>query len=173
MPSKQVFLEHPEQFFRKEDYADKIINLRHTGWYTDDICFGILRGVVFKLAKGRGYLAGYEELEDGKNYNDGALVELEIVHDKEQAAREADRLAELAAEKERWYQEAWQAGRQVEDLKEEALRAWSDVKQLSKTPKTEARDRAMRRLLQDITSNRAEIEKLTDEFGDEEGFKDA
>ena len=118
------------------DYADKIINLRHNGWYTDSDGDGfILRGQVWTVASDNGlsdgrypvyYIAGYVE-------ESGAYVCLDVTRgaistfdDARDAAYAADSLAERHAETEREYNEKWQ----------EASRLSDDIESL----KTEARE---------------------------------
>ncbi len=73
----------------------------HTGWYVDEYQDNLVCGVVYQLS-GRGgqprYLAGHAD-----PWNDGAacLSFDEIFGDEMEAARRADRIAELMAEGER------------------------------------------------------------------------
>lgn len=116
--------------------AHTIVSMRHTGWYTreDPAKDDLYVPCVVKLRGRRGFLACYRE-----ECSNGYLVDLSEIHETpEDAARAADNLAERNAEKEREYQEAWQAGQECHDLREEAaderatcytnLMAWSGVK---------------------------------------------
>lgn len=112
------------------DYADKIIRLDHTGWYSDSFQDETLRGAVlqFPARAGRArYVAAYEDKLNPGSY----LVDLSEIFigqpggdngDDEQAkrdaARAADGFAEDRAEKSREYDESWQAGREYADLGE-------------------------------------------------------
>ena len=83
-------------------WADEVINLGHKGWYSDE--FGdseLIRGVVFRLPHGRGFLAGWS-MGEGM----GSSLDLGIYGDEESAAFAADSMAERAAEAAREYQAA-------------------------------------------------------------------
>lgn len=74
--------------------------IKHTGWYTDE--YGdsdTIRGIVFRLNHGRGFIAGWS-MGEGM----ATSIEYHIYADEVRAAHAADRLAELAAKKEREYQ---------------------------------------------------------------------
>lgn len=71
----------------------------HTGWFTDDQCDEKIRGLVFRLPKSRGFLAGWSM---GKSM--ASEVEAYVYHDEDSAARAADSLAKSVADKERDYQ---------------------------------------------------------------------
>lgn len=116
------------------EWADDIAprSIHHRGWYTDDDGIGeTMRGIVFRLPKGRGFLygwsmgpgmaaeiTGYEPVGgwDPSRYGD-AIEQAEHF-----AAMAADGAAERAAEKEREYQRAWSDGREYADALEEAER---------------------------------------------------
>ncbi len=102
-------------------FADKIAGLRHQGWFTEDNGDNgeVFRGVVYQLpahgSEGTCYVYGYAD----PNNDDCALLCFDIIGDKEDAARAADRFAELCAESERDYNRAWQAGLHYSDLGDE------------------------------------------------------
>lgn len=84
---------------------DVTSSIRHTGWLTDE--FGdseTIRGVVFRLPSGRGFLAGWS-MGEGM----ASSLEYAVYDDESAAAHVADSLAENAAEKEREYQAAERA----------------------------------------------------------------
>lgn len=83
------------------EWADDIDRrISHRGWYTDDDGDSeTIRGFVMHLPKGRGFLAGWS-MGNGM----ASDLEYEIFDTEEEAARRADRNAEIAAEKEREYQ---------------------------------------------------------------------
>lgn len=82
-------------------WADKITwMIYHTGWFIDDFCDAKLRGLVFRLPHGRGYLPAYSMGEGMVS-----VVECHVYPDEIGAAHAADRMAELAAERERDYRE--------------------------------------------------------------------
>jgi len=73
--------------------AHKVVNLRHTGWYTDDYNDGLTHGIVTSLPHGR-FMAGHTD-----PWNDGPVrVDLSIYATERDAAYAADRMAELYAE---------------------------------------------------------------------------
>lgn len=73
--------------------------IKHTGWFTDDFCGDKIRGVVFALPHGRGWLAGWSMGESM-----ASELEYAIYDDVSDAASAADSLAQYAAERERDYQ---------------------------------------------------------------------
>lgn len=83
------------------DWCDNLAaSIRHTGWWTDDD--GIndkIRGVVFRLPRSRGFLAGW-------SMGQGMIccVDYDIIDDAVEAAHRADDMARYAAECEREYQ---------------------------------------------------------------------
>lgn len=84
-------------------WCDEVEGVRidHTGWFTDDYGTGEkIRGVVFRLPHGRGFLAGWSMGEGMASAVDGYVWE-----DEQAAARAADDMAESAAEDQREYEE--------------------------------------------------------------------
>lgn len=73
--------------------ADKIVNLRHAGWYVDNFHSEKTRGLVFRLPGSRGFLAGFSHPWGGE-----PTVEPSIYPDERGAAFAADRLAEKYGE---------------------------------------------------------------------------
>jgi hypothetical protein len=115
------WVENVSRGLRNVGFADEIIErLRHKGWFTEDDGDNgeVYRGIVYQLpshGEGECYVYGYA---DPCN-DDCALLVFDIVGDKTEAARNADRFAEVCAEEQRDYNRAWQAGRRAEDLAEE------------------------------------------------------
>lgn len=124
VPSDSIrWVENPSAAgLRYVGFADEVNHwIRHKGWYTspDGDDGEVYRGVVY-LLPGRNraprFVGGYSN-----PWNDGVRIDFgSICEDSDTAANIGDRLAEIDAEKERDYQEAWQAGRQCEDLLDEA-----------------------------------------------------
>lgn len=113
------FVEHASRGLRLVGFADTIVRLNHTGWYTDSDYSTLMRGVVYQLPSRKGctqYLAGYADPWN----DDAAFLCMDIEHDKEDAARFADRIAEIYAEKERDYQDAWRAALDAKEKAQEA-----------------------------------------------------
>lgn len=81
-------------------WADDVISLGHRGWYCDEFQDSTIRGVVFRLPRGRGFLAGWsmgESMASAMSYT---------IHDTaKEAARAADEEARIAAEREREHEE--------------------------------------------------------------------
>ncbi len=123
--------ERPSNHLRLVGFADEIArSINHTGWYTDDDGDReTMRGVVYQLPARNGqtrFMYGYADPN-----NDGpACLSLTIATDKEDAARFADRVAERAAESERDYNRAWQAGCEYQQLGEEVAATRRDTLQL-------------------------------------------
>lgn len=82
--------------------CDVVPTVDHAGWFTDEYGDGEkIRGVVFKLPKGRGYLPGWSMGEGMAS----CVVTSEWCTLACDAARLADTLAEIAAEEQREYAE--------------------------------------------------------------------
>lgn len=117
------WVENVSKGLRLVGFADEIAGRRidHKGWYTtDDNDFGeVYRGVVYQLPshgdEGECYVYGYADPCNA----DCALLSFDITGNKEEAARYADRFAEIFAEEARDYNRAWQAGRRCSDIAEE------------------------------------------------------
>ena len=93
------------------EWADKVDGvgraIGHTGWWTEDEGGDKLRGMVFRLPRQRGFLAGY-------SMGEGMIGEVEytIYDDELTAAFAADKLAEHAAERSR---EEWEREQENND----------------------------------------------------------
>lgn len=84
--------------------------IKHTGWYCDDYYDEKIRGIVLRLPRSRGFLAGWSMGECMASNVDYYVFESE--HD---AAQCADSMAENAAEREREYQAQVQEAEVQED----------------------------------------------------------
>jgi hypothetical protein len=97
--------------------SDELINIRHTGWYCDDMGHATMFGVVreIKTSRGMRYLACINDPWQGDKNGDGPCV-VEVNEDgspvfydcEREAARHADAMAERSAELEREHDEAYQ-----------------------------------------------------------------
>lgn len=107
------------------------------GWYVDNdhgSSQGTVCGFVFQLAgrnnkarfvagyrfsehDGEGVMVDFGTIYEGESYWDGSPPDCNAAHE---AARAADGMAEHAAEEEREYQSAWQAGSRYADLKRDS-----------------------------------------------------
>lgn len=106
---RRIWYAHTGQQFPREKYADEIIDILHTGWYTDINCFETARGIVVALPRGR-FLAGYEWSENGER-----VYFADIYASAEEAARAADSEAACFAEQAREYDARYQEARRLED----------------------------------------------------------
>lgn len=177
-----AWIENVGRGLRGVGYADEILSrLRHKGWYTDDTQSDVYRGIVYQLPGRDGkslYVYGYA---DPMNRG-AAFLCFDYVDDKEDAARFADRLAEIFAEEEREYQEAWRAGRDYVDLEEEIKKVRAAALALAKerhtakgsgypTPMICATIRkTVLEAYQSIQTMREERETLFNDFGRHPGF---
>lgn len=103
--------------------ADRIISLRHTGWYRDAHCSETYAGHVWQLPARNGepqYLAGYVDADAGYSVLDVSRGRIAIFSDKEDAARAADELARIHAEHEKEHNERWQEAHDKDEEREEA-----------------------------------------------------
>jgi len=79
------------------EWADEVEGSRisHTGWFTDEYGDGDkIRGIVMRLPRGRGFLAGWSM---GKSM--ASEIDYTVWDDAVDCARDADRMAERAAER--------------------------------------------------------------------------
>jgi hypothetical protein len=109
-------------------WCDKVDNTRidHTGWFTDDFQYQKIRGLVFRLPKSRGFLAGWTYHEGRDDKPSGMAGEVDTTHiyaEEWQAAYAADKLADRIAEDEREYNAKEQAEREAEEKAAEELKA--------------------------------------------------
>jgi hypothetical protein len=188
-------VEHPGELWRFTGTAHDIAraegyyrSIDHTGWYTrfedynEKTC-----GVVFQLPARNGkprYVAGFSDPANKINERSSASVSFDQFYDdKMDAARAADRLAELMAEESCEYDEAWQAGshyadlaREVATLRKEALELIQEAKQAAGIMRNafpalcSAIRASIQGTLAEIQELRKERAKLLDEFGRHEGF---
>jgi len=81
-------------------WADDVVSLNHTGWYSDDDGIAeTIRGIVMRLPHERGFIAGWSMGESM-----ASEIEISIYPDQESAAYAADTMAEHAAERQRDYE---------------------------------------------------------------------
>lgn len=127
-----------ESGLRFVGWSDELARCGHTGWFTfpDGCPDDTLRGGVWQWPGRNGealLVPGYAEFDGRSEINPGrAAIDLGDItrtnastgemdiDDMRDVARQADRLAEIAAEQERDYHDAWRAGRDVGDMLERA-----------------------------------------------------
>lgn len=180
-------------------YADKLSrSIDHTGWHSDTDGHSSIRGVVYQLPARDGrplYIAGHDNDENGladaggpafldfgsMDYGAKGGTWNETGSDARDAAHMADRLSELTAERERDYNEAWQAGLRYSDLGEEyrdkrkAVRAvLSEVRAATGDKYRATLTRAA--MLRDFVSARCKLlgkrERLFHDFYNTDGFRE-
>lgn len=104
---------------------------RHTGWYVDRFQDEAVSGVVYRLPSGRGFLAGYTDLWNGAKDGSGPCnLEFEAHPTAEEAARRADRLAEIYAEFLRDDSIQQEAKMRAEDLTERVGTLREEIREL-------------------------------------------
>ena len=155
-------------------------SIQHTGWFIDDFQEETCRGVVYQLpSRGKTlYAYGYAD-----SMNEGAaLLCFDLETDKLDAAKAADRFAEIFAESAREYNEAWQAGRRADDIADEIKAARTEALALGEemraakaanvaAPTICATLRStIKSLYRDIQRARKERAELIENFGHREGF---
>lgn len=122
--------ECPESFARFRGLAHKLARIDHTGWYTseDGVGSDLARGVVYLLPHGR-FTAGVADPFNSDKDGHGPCIfdvdergNLTLYDDEQEAARAADRLAELYAESEREHDARFQRERQLEEQRDDARR---------------------------------------------------
>lgn len=115
-----------DEIARSEGRSRAIDNL---GWFANEFQDSVLRGVVFQLPARKGkaqYVVGYASSDecrikrgDAWNVKNARLNLSSVYDDKMDAALASDRIAQLAAESECEYQQAWSAGNRYSELGEE------------------------------------------------------
>jgi len=150
-----------EGVFRREQFADEIINLRHSGWYShhEGWCgkdgSGLVRGLVVRLPHGR-FLAGYYVGD-----NDEHVYFPELFTDEEDAARMADEHARVIAEQMQDDSRKWDEARKLEEESEQARERLCECWALRNNPKFAALRDEARELCERI---RAIRETLSTEY---------
>jgi hypothetical protein len=92
-------------------WADMIAtHIRHTGWYYNDSQDGTIRGIVMRLPRNRGFLAGWS-MGEGM----ASEVDATIYHDEIEAAHAANEEARIAAERQREFEEEENERMQAEE----------------------------------------------------------
>jgi hypothetical protein len=121
-------------------WCDKVegIRIRHEGWFMSPDGDGdTIRGIVFRLPRSRGFLAGWSM---GKGM--AGRVLREVFATERQAAYAADREAESVAEAEREREEYWRAGQEAGEAWREGMAESSAAIATARRARQEARDAA-------------------------------
>jgi hypothetical protein len=117
---------HPGgSFYHDSDFApglrftwcDEVsgVRIRHTGWFCDEYQSAKIRGLVFRLPHGRGFLAAWSMGEGMASAFDGSIYDREA-----NAAWAADSLAENAAEAQREHEAEYERERDEAEAAEES-----------------------------------------------------
>lgn len=190
----QWFENPPALGFRFVDTAASILGARHTAWYLDDdTSADTAEGVVLAFHGFRVPAIRYSYESTALTIGVPRSRMWESVADlgeeeaNREAARTADHLAEIVAECERDYQEAWRAGTRVADAEGELKDGRAEVRKIFRglaaarrttDPETWrgfvrplARAKAAE-VFDEAARLSAEIERLRDRFDGEEGFRD-
>lgn len=153
------WIENPAALgFRFVGWSDKLARLDHTGWFLfpDGDPAELARGCVYQLPARNGRPLYVEAIRTGEETRGGwrdmgeegaALIfprelyrgdvgEADASRACLEAARGADREAELYAEKEREYQEAWRAGADCAQAEEEAKAERDSARELVRELRT-------------------------------------
>jgi hypothetical protein len=179
------WVENVSRGVRLIGFADEIAQkgIRHNGWYTDeDGANGELcRGIVYQLPARDGetlYVYGYAD----PNSEDCALLNFEPETDKMDAARAADRFAEIFAEEAREYNTAWQAGRRCDEIAEEVAATRKEALTIAEEMRAAKRAKLdapticatlrgeIMSLYRRIQKARKERDELIDAYGSRPGF---
>jgi len=98
------------------EWCDEVsgAQIRHHGWFSDELQDQTIRGFVMRLPRGRGFIAGWSMGEGMASNLDYTVWDNEV-----DAARYADRMAERAAEDQREYEARENERLRLEDGAEE------------------------------------------------------
>lgn len=140
-------------FYLESDFApglrwqwcDKVegVWINHEGWFSDTMQDQTIRGIVFRLPHGRGFLAGWSMGE-----HMASEVGRRVYSCEREAARAADREAESVAEAEREREEGVQAGWRAAEAWQEGMGEALDLIQAARTMRRAARAALARALAQ-------------------------
>jgi len=137
------WVECPSDGLRKVGKASDIVRLNHTGWYTDNYQSETVHGEVWQLPADR---EGNCRFVPGVNdpCNDASVLDFRsITDDKEQCAWEADRMAEMYAERAREYQAKDEAERRLEEIGEEIQEEYQGFRRITKELRESCRSGAV------------------------------
>ncbi len=144
------------------EWCDEVSGARisHTGWFCDEDQSDKIRGIVFRLPNGRGFLAGWSM---GKHMS--SAVDPEIFETAEEAAYAADSAAETAADSQREHNERFRDMTDAESTAEEKREALAKALALRHNPRFGGMDAACealqeyREALQDLADKTAAYER--------------
>lgn len=153
-----VWYTHDENpIFKREKKAHEILDLRHTGYYTDEDCSELAIGIVARLSHNR-FIVGYEWTDNGERVYFG-----DIYTDEDEAARAADHYAENFAELSREDSYKWNEARDIEQENEEKEQRLRECIALRNKSCMDYVREEIHELIEKIRENR---ERLSNEFGE-------
>lgn len=152
-----IYYCHTGQYFPRETWCDEIINLNHTGWFTDIDCRETVRGLVVSLPHGR-YLAGYCWSENGER-----VYFTEIYDCQDTAAHVADSYAEQFGTDSQMDDLKYQKAQEIYSEMENAKNRLIECLALRNNPCFSALRDEARDLIKEIRDNR---ETLENEYAD-------
>lgn len=136
----EIFADNFDLIGEKVADSHEIINLRHTGYYCDNFCNGVIRGAIVKLRTSRGtyympatYCTEWEGVT--LHMESAEIVEKGLSENCHEGARTrcaylADSFAEREAERARDEDAKFQAEQKIESLKEDKQRAREEAHSL-------------------------------------------
>ena len=148
-----AWIESPD--FRFVGPSHEILpRLRHKGWFADDQCGEVTMGVVYRLSHGR-FVAGCSDPWNCDKRGAGPFLLEDSVFDcPEEAARRADRLAEIYGEFLRADAAKQQAKEELAQLREDARELVAGIRQSRLAPSV------CDRLRRDFKALRRDMSKL-------------
>lgn len=159
--------------WRFTGYADDIIRLRHTGWFTDNFQNGTVRGIVVQLPSHNGlpiYLAGFACTD----FDTVCIIRTRLYNEKEDAARAADSEAETYGETCREDEAKQSAETEIAELKSANKSLRAEIAALRAEKKKVAHcghllatgtiANTIREKTAEIAANKTRIEKLSDNY---------
>jgi len=191
----QRFVENIDSAFRSWRYVRDITRGHYmrsvdSDWYCDSDGHRVGRAIVARLSHGR--FIGGVKFEERSYKDSGALFDFRDITSGEEteAAISAARLCERVAEKERDYNEAWQAGaecvalrEEVESTRGELLESLAEMRAARKALKQSGVEQLpsvcnamrshVRAGLRGIARARKRVEELRERFEREPGFADS
>ena len=115
----KYFCDNLPSGLRHTGHADEVYQyIEHRGWFTDNFMDEVLRGFVLQLPTNKGQLR-YIPATTHSDWDGVTLYMSDICDDPEEAARSADRYAQIEAEVAREDDAKFQAEVQIENLHEE------------------------------------------------------
>lgn len=126
------WVENVTRGLRKVGDSDDIISLNHTGWYTDNYHDETVHGEVYQLPARHGSPQYVPAVNDPDNRDCACVDFRSVTDDKEQCARDADRMAETWAEESREYQAKEDAENRIAEITQEMKDVYAEFRRISR-----------------------------------------